>query len=226
MWNIRFEKFDSVQSNVNTTSYNWRHKRNSCITKWFKLVCQIKVLKEFPAAFDSDQFEQMCNSLLPEWQSLTKQQRNELIEMVIERNVLNQDIFKKIKKILKKYMEEKKLALATSFVELEHKKEFLNRLTNLSASLKESNLYVDYLCDSLISCQIDYSKSIIDQTNSCESVVARALNTLLEFCLKFNYNSLELLEFVNTSINKNGLSNGVFKPDLFVFYAGICNFKE
>lgn len=59
----------------------------------------IKILKAFPAAFDDKGFEEMSNGILEDWQNLSKQQRNAMIEMILERNVLNQDIFKKIKKV-------------------------------------------------------------------------------------------------------------------------------
>lgn len=60
---------------------------------------KVKILKAFPAAFDDKGFEEMCNGVLEDWQNLSKQQRNAMIEMVLERNVLNQEIFKKIKKV-------------------------------------------------------------------------------------------------------------------------------
>lgn len=129
--------------------------------------------------------------------------------------------------MLVKYIEDKTNTVSNSFGDLEHKREFLDRLKNFSFSLMNNNLYVDYLCDGLINCQLEYIRSIIDETSGkFDNCVANCLNTLLEFCLKFNYHSPDLLAFVNTGMNEQWLVDGALKLDLFVFYAGTCNFTE
>lgn len=129
--------------------------------------------------------------------------------------------------MLVKYIENKTNIASNSFGDLEQKREFLDRLKNFSVSLMNNNLYVDYLCDGLINCQLEHARSIIDETSGeCDNCVASSLNTLLEFCLKFNYHSPDLLAFVNMGLNGQWLVDGTLKLDLFVFYAGTCNFTE
>ena len=107
---------------------------------------------------------------------------------------------------------------------------FISLMHNLTNSLTKSRFWTIHI--PVISCQIDVLKSMQAENKLPE--IAASLNNMLNYCLKFNYYSAELLLLISTNglvneISLNSLmssDDGPFRKDLFLYYAGLCDFEK
>ena len=109
---------------------------------------------------------------------------------------------------------------------------FIKLMPSLVTSMIDANFCETNLSTQMINTQIDVLRSMqMDCDESRRILFTSSLNALLAFCLKFNFYSLELLLLVYTKglvdaeLSLNSLLPGLHK-DLFLMYAGLCDFKK
>ena len=192
---------------------------------------KIKFLQLFPKAFTDNETQTIIIDLFPEWQDLLKNQRKALVEIILERNVVNREILKKIKKVLKTYIIETKdyLTIIDSEVTIKEKESFLCLVNSFAETLTKGNYYTEFsFWPDLINSQISVLKTIPAETQNLE-IYIKTLSNLLQSCLNFNLYSQDLLQLFFKG-NQNSIysmmpSDG-FKRDLLIYYAGICGYEE
>lgn len=192
---------------------------------------KILFLKTFPRAFTDSETQQIIVDLFPEWQNLLKNQRNELVEIILDRNVVNREILKKVKKVIRTYMLETRDYLTSNDVALAERQKFLLVLNSFAETLTKANYYTEFsFWPDLINCQISILKEIAPGENL--EIYIKTLSNLLQSCLKFNFHSQDLLElfFKANVVDANSISSMIpsegFQKDLLLYYAGICGYEE
>lgn len=192
----------------------------------FDLLCQ------FPDAFTDDEFQAVLVSLVPEWNKILKNKRIEFIEMCLARNSQSFEVLKIINKALKGYLKKKiEVLLAPESPSCnQDKTHFIGLMTKLTDTLIKLNYFDLDLCSGVINSQLEVIKTMDHEDEM--PVIVSSLNSLVNFCLKFNYESSELLDlvFMKRFSNESSLSSmdleGLLRKDLFVYYAGLCGFER